>query len=60
MKYFYFIDDINLLEEFESELMLDNIYLYLLLRRYCWDGVFKNFEYLFVKRIIIKKENDYF
>lgn len=59
MKYSYLIDDINLLEEFESELMLDNIYLYLLLRRHCRDGAFKNFEHLFVKRILTKKENDY-
>lgn len=37
--------------------MLDNIYLFMLLRRYCWDGVFINFEYLLEKRILEKKED---
>lgn len=57
IKYFYFIDEINILKEIESEIMLDNIYLFMLLWRYCWDGVFINFEYLLKKRILKKKED---
>lgn len=49
-------DNINPLKEFESELMLDNIYLSMLLRRHCQDGAFKNFEYLLRTRILEKKE----
>lgn len=57
IKYSYLIEEINIQKELENELMFDNIYLSMLLRRHCRDGAFINFEYLLEKRILEKKED---
>lgn len=38
--------------ELASELIFEDIYLSLLLRRHCQNGAFKNFEYLLDRRIL--------
>lgn len=55
----FFTDDLQVLKKVEGELVFDNIYLSLLLRRHCRNGVFKNFIYLLEQRIMKKKNNVY-
>lgn len=43
--------------ELESEGLVENTYLSQLLRRHCRNGTFRNFEYLFQKRILPKKND---
>lgn len=48
-----------MLEKVEGSFVFDNIYLSLLLRRHCRNGVFKNFIYLLEQRIMKKQNNEY-
>lgn len=50
--------DLNVLEEVESELIVDITYLSQLLRRHCRNGTFKNFQYLLKRRILDKKDDN--
>lgn len=54
---FSFKADLNVLEEVESELIVDITYLSQLLRRHCRNGTFKKFQYL-LKRSILDKKDD--
>lgn len=55
---FSFKADLNVLEEVESELIVDITYLSQLLRRHCRNGTFKNFQYLLQRRILDKKDDN--
>lgn len=55
---FSFKADLNVLEEVESELIVDITYLSQLLRRHCRNGTFKNFQYLLQRRILDKNDDN--
>ncbi|XP_052678992.1 putative ankyrin repeat protein RF_0381 isoform X2 [Crassostrea angulata] len=53
------MDDLQVLGKLQGELVFEDIYLSLLLRRHCRNGVFKNFIYLLETRIMKKQKNEY-
>lgn len=55
----FFTDDLQVLKKVEGQLVFDNIYLSLLLRRHCRNGVFENVIYLLDTRIMKRKNNVY-
>lgn len=55
---FSFIGDLQALPELESELLFEDIYLSLLMRRHCRKGAFKNFNYLLKTRILDKDDKN--
>lgn len=52
---FFFIADLQVQLEIESELTFDDIYLSLLLRRHCRNGAFESFNYLLQKKVLESK-----
>lgn len=50
--------DLQTLPELESELIFEDIYLSLLMRRHCRKGAFKNFNYLLKTRILDKDDKN--
>lgn len=52
---FFFIADLQVQLEIESELTFDDIYLSLLLRRHCRNGAFESFNYFLQKKVLESK-----
>lgn len=52
----FFIADLQVQLEIESELTFDDIYLSLLLRRHCRNGAFESFNYLLQKKVLESKD----
>lgn len=53
---YFFVADLQVQLEIESELTFDDIYLSLLLRRHCRNGAFESFNYLLQKKVLESKD----